>query len=85
MVTALAPYKRIDLAVRAFNRNKKPLVVVGSGPLMDSLQKESEKKHFLVRMAAGGKLEKTLRRMPGSDFSRGRRCRDYPVGGPSLR
>jgi len=43
IVTALAPYKRIDLAVRAFNRNKKPLVVVGTGPLMASLQKESGK------------------------------------------
>ena len=43
MVTALAPYKRIDLAVRAFNRNQKPLVVVGTGPLMAALQKESGK------------------------------------------
>jgi glycosyltransferase involved in cell wall biosynthesis len=41
MVTALAPYKRIDLAVSAFNRNKKPLRVAGSGPLLASLQKES--------------------------------------------
>ncbi len=41
MVTALAPYKRIDLAVSAFNRSKKPLRVAGSGPLMASLQKES--------------------------------------------
>jgi glycosyltransferase involved in cell wall biosynthesis len=40
MVTALAPYKRIDLAVSAFNRNKKPLRVAGSGPLLASLQKE---------------------------------------------
>jgi glycosyltransferase involved in cell wall biosynthesis len=43
IVTALAPYKRIDLAVRAFNRTQKPLVVVGTGPLMDSLKKESSK------------------------------------------
>ncbi len=43
MVSALAPYKRIDLAVRAFNRNQKPLVVVGTGPLMAVLQKESGK------------------------------------------
>jgi glycosyltransferase involved in cell wall biosynthesis len=43
MVSALAPYKRIDLAVRAFNRIQKPLVVVGTGPLMVTLQKESAK------------------------------------------
>ncbi len=41
MVSALAPYKRIDLAVQAFNRNQKPLVVVGTGPLMEALQNES--------------------------------------------
>ncbi len=31
MVTAFAPYKRVDLAIEAFNRLKLPLVVVGSG------------------------------------------------------
>jgi glycosyltransferase involved in cell wall biosynthesis len=43
LVSALAPYKRVDLAIRAFNRIGKPLVIVGSGPLMTSLQKESGK------------------------------------------
>ncbi len=43
MVTALAPYKRVDLAVRAFNRSQKSLIIVGTGPLMDSLKKESGK------------------------------------------
>lgn len=32
MVTALVPYKRVDLAVRAFNRMGRRLVVVGTGP-----------------------------------------------------
>ncbi|MBA4393056.1 MAG: hypothetical protein C0407_05840 [Desulfobacca sp.] len=41
LVSALAPYKRVDLAIRAFKRMGKPLVVVGTGPLMTSLQKES--------------------------------------------
>ncbi len=31
MVTALAPYKRVDLAVDAFNRMGSPLVIIGSG------------------------------------------------------
>jgi glycosyltransferase involved in cell wall biosynthesis len=43
IVSALAPYKRIDLAVQAFTRNQKPLVIVGTGPLMAGLQKESGK------------------------------------------
>lgn len=38
IVTALAPYKRIDLAIQAFNRIKKPLVIVGTGPLKTALQ-----------------------------------------------
>ena len=43
LVSALAPYKRVDLAIRAFNRMEKPLVIVGTGPLMTPLQKESGK------------------------------------------
>jgi glycosyltransferase involved in cell wall biosynthesis len=31
MVTAFAPYKRVDLAVEAFNTLKKPLKIVGTG------------------------------------------------------
>jgi len=32
MVTALAPYKRLDLAIEAFNRLGRRLVIVGDGP-----------------------------------------------------
>jgi len=31
MVTAFAPYKRVDLAVEAFNQMKRPLIIVGTG------------------------------------------------------
>ncbi|HET6465832.1 MAG TPA: glycosyltransferase [Nitrospiria bacterium] len=31
MVTAFAPYKRVDLAVEAFNRLKQPLKIIGTG------------------------------------------------------
>lgn len=31
MVTAFAPYKRVDLAIEAFNRLKLPLLIVGGG------------------------------------------------------
>ena len=44
MVTALVPYKRVDLAIEAFNRLGKPLLIVGDGQGMDSLKKRAKKK-----------------------------------------
>jgi len=38
VVSALVPYKRVDLAVEAFTRTGEPLVVVGSGPEADRLR-----------------------------------------------
>jgi len=38
IVSALVPYKRIDLAVAAFNRLQLPLKIVGDGPLRDKLE-----------------------------------------------
>jgi glycosyltransferase involved in cell wall biosynthesis len=37
IVSAMVPQKRLDLAVEAFNRSGRPLVLVGSGPLLRSL------------------------------------------------
>jgi glycosyltransferase involved in cell wall biosynthesis len=39
MVGAFAPYKRVDLAVEAFNRMKLPLLIVGSGQDEHALKK----------------------------------------------
>lgn len=39
IVSALVPYKRVDLAVEAFNRSGRKLVVVGKGPEINRLQK----------------------------------------------
>lgn len=39
MVGQLTAYKRADLAVRAFNRMKKPLVIIGEGEEMNVLKK----------------------------------------------
>ena len=38
IVSALVPYKRIDLAIEAFNRMKLSLKIVGSGPLRSELE-----------------------------------------------
>lgn len=39
ILSALVPYKKIDLAVRAFNQTGQPLYIVGSGPEKQKLAK----------------------------------------------
>jgi glycosyltransferase involved in cell wall biosynthesis len=39
IVSALAPYKRVDLAVEAFNRLRLPLVIIGIGPERPKLER----------------------------------------------
>ena len=39
VVSALVPYKRIDLAVEAFNRLGLPLLIIGTGPEMENLKR----------------------------------------------
>jgi glycosyltransferase involved in cell wall biosynthesis len=39
IVSALVPYKRIDIAIDAFNRLELPLKIVGDGPLKKKLEK----------------------------------------------
>lgn len=38
MVTAMAPYKRVDLAIKAFNRLKLPLKIIGTGQMESRLR-----------------------------------------------
>ncbi len=57
LVSRLVPYKKVDLAVRAFNINRKPLVIVGTGSLEKSLKKMARGNIFF----AGHVNEKDLR------------------------
>ena len=41
VVSALVPYKRIDIAIRAFNEMRLPLKVVGEGPLRRVLERSA--------------------------------------------
>lgn len=41
VVSALVPYKRIDLAVKGFNRLGLPLVIIGEGPESPRLEKQA--------------------------------------------
>jgi glycosyltransferase involved in cell wall biosynthesis len=43
IVTAMAPYKRVDLAVEAFNRLGERLLVIGGGPEEENLKKLAKK------------------------------------------
>jgi len=42
-VTAIVPYKRLDLAVEAFNRLGKPFLIVGDGPGLNELKRKAKK------------------------------------------
>lgn len=53
IVSALVPYKRIDMAVRAFNRTGQPLKIVGKGPEYKKLKKSAKKNiDFLGEVSA---------------------------------
>ncbi len=41
VVSALVPYKKVDLAVAAFNKMKKPLLIIGNGPELKQLRKQA--------------------------------------------
>jgi glycosyltransferase involved in cell wall biosynthesis len=41
IVSALVPYKRLDLAVAAFNQLKRPLRIAGDGPLRKQLERKA--------------------------------------------
>ena len=43
IVSALVPYKKIDLAVEAFSRLNKKLLIIGDGPERKKLEKRSKK------------------------------------------
>jgi glycosyltransferase involved in cell wall biosynthesis len=48
IVSALTPYKNIEVAVDAFNRNGIKLVIIGTGPEMKRLQKKAlDNIHFM--------------------------------------
>ena len=43
MVTAFAPYKKVDIAIQAFNRWGKPLLIVGDGQELKALKKTAKR------------------------------------------
>ena len=43
VVSALVPYKRIDMAVAAFNKSERPLFIIGDGPDYRNLKRQGQK------------------------------------------
>jgi glycosyltransferase involved in cell wall biosynthesis len=56
IVSALVPYKRVDLAVEAFNVCGEKLLVVGSGPEREKLEKRANKNTEFLGWQSGENL-----------------------------
>ncbi len=62
IVSSLVPYKRIDTAVEAFNRNGRRLKVIGSGPEGEKLRKKASGKIEFYDWAPAEVLRDNYRR-----------------------
>ncbi len=58
IVTALVPYKRVDLAVSAFNDLEKELVIVGDGPDLDRLKQLAKQNIRFIEPLSRAELSK---------------------------
>lgn len=89
IVSALVPYKRVDLAVEAFNRAGLPLKIVGSGPEFKRLQKHARKNiEFLGHLPAEDLLriyqEARALVMPGEEDFGINACESQACGVPVI-
>jgi len=60
-VSALVPYKRIDLACAACTAAGLPLVVVGTGPDLDRLRRTADPMHRFLGRVSGDELRRLYR------------------------
>jgi glycosyltransferase involved in cell wall biosynthesis len=58
IVSALVPYKRIDLAIDAFNKTGAPLKIVGTGPELGALRKRAKGNVKFLGAVGGGHLRR---------------------------
>jgi lipopolysaccharide/colanic/teichoic acid biosynthesis glycosyltransferase/glycosyltransferase involved in cell wall biosynthesis len=61
-VSALVPYKRVDLTIDAFNRLRYPLVIVGAGPDFNTLRNRAAPNIQLKGLVADEELRDLYRR-----------------------
>jgi glycosyltransferase involved in cell wall biosynthesis len=69
IVSALVPYKKVDLAIRVFNQLNKRLVIVGDGPDKDKLRRLANKNVEFVNWQPNQKLKEYCRALifPGEE------------------
>ncbi len=58
VVAALNPYKKVDLAVQAFNELGRPLVVIGDGPMRQQIESEAGPNIKLLGKVSEGDLRR---------------------------
>ncbi|MFQ5740228.1 MAG: glycosyltransferase [Acidobacteriota bacterium] len=68
IVSALVPQKRIDLAIEAFKRNGKTLLVVGTGPLYRRLSRMAGPNTRFLGWLEDGRVRELYRRAKGLIF-----------------
>lgn len=62
VVSALVPYKRVDLAVQAFNGLDRKLVIIGTGNIADSLRKQAKANIEFLGWVADEKIREYYQR-----------------------
>ncbi|WP_430709917.1 glycosyltransferase family 4 protein [Nodosilinea sp. AN01ver1] len=67
-VSRCVPYKRVDLTVEAFNRLGLPLVVIGDGPALASLQKTAQQNITFLRNPPDAVVSDHMERCRGFVF-----------------
>ncbi len=81
----LIPYKRIDLAVRAFTKMNRNLVIIGEGKEMASLRRLAGPTITFLGQCAVLGAEREAGSLPCTDFPRRRRFRDRSRRGHGKR
>jgi len=62
VVSQLVPYKRVDLAIETFNRNGRPLVVIGEGPERPKLERRARANVRFLGAQPRAALRKAMQR-----------------------
>lgn len=68
IVSRLEPYKKIDLAIKAFNQNKKQLIIIGLGSQLNKLKKISNKNIEFLGWQSNKSVYEYLRNSKGLIF-----------------
>jgi glycosyltransferase involved in cell wall biosynthesis len=85
VVSALAPYKRIDLVLEAWRGTGRALKIVGSGPEAAALRAHAPREAQFLSRVPDQQLRDLYRRLPGGDHARSRGLRDRATRGHGLR